>query len=302
MNKAGLFELNAVVAVAAHRSFRGAATELGMSPSALSHAIASLEQRMGVRLFNRTTRSVSLSEAGDVFLARIRPALRDISAAMDSVNQFRDTPTGTLRINTAEGAARQILQPIIFAFLRQYPDMQLDLVTDGRLIDIVAEGFDAGIRLAETVPQDMISIPCGPDQCFAVVATPAYFKAHGKPKTPTDLMSHACIRRRFQSGAIFRWEFEKRGEEIILDVGGPLTLDSDNLMIEAVLQGFGIGYLTEWSVARHLAAGRLVRVLEDWTQAFPGMRLYYPGHRHVPAGLRAFIDLTRKASWTGKTR
>lgn len=302
MNRAGLFELNAVVAVSTHRSFRAAAVELGMSPSALSHAIAALEQRMGVRLFNRTTRSVSLSEAGEVFLTRIRPALRDISAAMDSVNQFRDTPTGTLRINTAEGAARQILQPVIFAFLRQYPDMQLDLVTDGRLIDIVAEGFDAGIRLAETVPQDMISIPCGPDQRFAVVATPAYFEAHGRPKTPADLTSHACIRRRFHSGAIFRWEFEKRGAEMVIDVSGPLTLDSDNLMIEAALQGLGVAYLTEWNVAPHLANRRLERVLLDWTPPFPGMRLYYSGHRHVPAGLRAFIDLTRRAKWPDRKR
>ncbi|WP_374369282.1 LysR family transcriptional regulator [Dongia sp.] len=300
MQKSGLLELNAVVAVADHRNFRAAAAALGLSPSALSHAVAALEGRLGVRLFNRTTRSVSLTEAGERFLARLRPALRDIDAAMDAVNQFRDTPTGTLRLNTSEGAARQILEPVILAFMRDYPDMQVDLVTEGRFVDIVAEGFDAGIRLAEAVPQDMIAVPIGPDQCFAVTASPGYFADHPRPRTPGDLLGHECIRMRKASGGLYHWEFEKHGEEMTLDVKGKLTLDNHHLIRAACLAGAGIAYLNEPFAAADIKAGRLVRVLADWTPPFPGLCLYYPGHRHVPAGLRAFIDLAR--GFTAKTR
>jgi DNA-binding transcriptional LysR family regulator len=296
MPRTGLVELNAVVAVASHRSFRAAATELGMSPSALSHAIAALEQRMGVRLFNRTTRSVSLTEAGEQFLAKVRPALREIAEAIDATNVFRDSPAGTLRLNMSEGAARQILTPIVLEFMRRYPQMQVDLVTQGRLVDIVAEGFDAGIRLAEAVPQDMIAIPCGPEQRYAVVGAPAYFENHAHPKTPGDLVAHECIRGRLPSGAMLKWEFEKRGEQMAVDVKGLLTLDHYELWIEAALEGAGLAYVNEWSVSHEISSGRLVRVLEDWTPPFPGLALYYPGHRHVPAGLRAFIGIIREAA------
>lgn len=296
MLRAGLPELNAVVAVASHRSFRAAAAVLGMSPSALSHAVSTLEQRMGVRLFNRTTRSVSLSEAGEQFLARLRPALREISEAMEAVNQFRDTPAGTLRINTSEGAARMILVPIVLEFLRRYPDMQVDLVTEGRFVDIVAEGFDVGIRSAEAVPQDMIAVPCSPGLSYAVFGSPAYFQGRAPPLTPGDLLSHSCIRSRMPSGTLYHWEFEKRGEEIKIDVPGSLTLDNHNLMIEAALSGAGLAYSSEWAVAGHLAAGRLIRVLEDWTPAYPGICVYYSGHRHVPAGLRAFLGVVREVT------
>src|ERR1700761_8145485 len=190
----GLFELNAVAAISAHRSFRAAATQLGISPSALSHAIAGLEKRLGVRLINRTTRSVSLSEAGERFLARISPALREIAGALEEVNEFRDTPAGTLRINLMERAAHQILRPIVARFLRRYPDMNVELTLEGRIIDIVAEGFDAGIRLAEAVPQDMVAIPCGPDTRFIVVGAPDYFAHAPLPQSPSDLLNHECIR------------------------------------------------------------------------------------------------------------
>lgn len=293
MPKTGLFELNAVVAVSAHRSFRRAATELGMSPSALSHAIAALEQRMGVRLFHRTTRSVSLSEAGELFLARVQPALREIGEAMDAANDFRDTPVGTLRINTSEGAARMVLTPIVFEFMRRYTDMKVDIVTEGRLVDIVADGFDAGIRGAEDVPQDMIAVPCSPPVRFVVVGAPAYFATRKKPRTPADLLGHNCIRSRYPSGAIYKWEFKKRGEEQAIGVNGALTLDNHNLMIEAALQGMGLVWTNEWSVAPHIADGRLVCVLGDWCPSDPGLCLYYSGHRHVPVGLRAFIDVIR---------
>jgi DNA-binding transcriptional LysR family regulator len=296
MQRAGLPELNAVVAVATHRSFRAAAAELGMSPSALSHAVSTLEQRLGVRLFNRTTRSVSLSEAGEQFLARLRPALREISEAMEAVNQFRDTPAGMLRINTSEVAGRMILEPIVLVFLARYPEMRVDLVTEGRFVDIVADGFDAGIRSADAIPQDMIAVPCSPELSFAVIGAPAYFKGRKRPAVPADLLSHNCIRRRMSSGVIYRWEFERRGEELTVDVKGSLTLDNDTLMLEAALKGVGLAYLSEWSVAAQIASGQLIRVLQDWTPAYPGICLYYPGHRHVPAGLRAFIGVIREVT------
>jgi len=294
MKQAGLFELNAVVAVATRRSFRAAAAELGMSPSALSHAIGTLEQRLGVRLFHRTTRSVALSEAGAQFIARIRPALRDIADAIEDINDFRDTPAGTLRLNTSEGAARQILTPLVLRYLALYRDMTVDIVTEGRFVDIVAEGFDAGIRTLDSVPGDMIAVPIGGPQRFCVVATPDYFAGRDLPAVPGDLLGHRCIRRRMPSGAPYRWEFEKGGETLEIDVPGPLILDHDALMLEAALAGTGIAYLIEHAALGHVAAGRLRRVLEDWTPPFPGMALYYPGRRHVPAGLRAFIDLIRQ--------
>jgi DNA-binding transcriptional LysR family regulator len=256
--------------------------------------VAGLEARLGVRLFNRTTRSVSLSEAGERFLARVSPALREIAGALEDVNEFRDTPTGTLRINLKERAAHQILRPIVANFLRRYPDMKVELALEGRAIDIVAEGFDAGIRLAESVPQDMIAVPCGPDSRFIVVGSPDYFARASAPRSPSDLLKHECIRRRMPSGKLYHWEFEKRGEEIALDVPGRLTLDSDALMVEAALEGMGLAFVSDFWVTEHLAAGKLQAVLEDWTPPFPGLRLYYPRHRHMTAGLRAFIDLLRQ--------
>jgi DNA-binding transcriptional LysR family regulator len=290
----GLFELNAVAAISAHRSFRAAATELGISPSALSHAIAGLEKRLGVRLINRTTRSVALSQAGERFLARVSPALREIKGAMEDVNAFRDTPAGTLRINAKERAAHQILRPVVAKYLRRYPDMQVELTMEGRTIDIVAGGFDAGIRLAESVPQDMVAIPCGPDSRFIVVGAPAYFDRASVPRSPADLLAHECIRRRMPSGNLYRWEFEKRGEEIALDVPGRLTLDSDTLMVEAAIDGLGVAFVSDFWVTDQLAAGTLRAVLEDWTPPFPGLRLYYPPHRHMTAGLRAFVDMLKE--------
>ena len=295
MQHAGLFALNAVVAIATHRSFRAAATELGISPSALSHAIAGLEKRLGVRLINRTTRSVALSEAGERFLARVSPALREIAGAMEDVNEFRDTPAGTLRINLKERAAHQILRPVVAKFMRRYPDMNVELTMEGRPIDIVAEGFDAGIRLAEAVPQDMVAIPCGPDTRFIVVGAPGYFARSSVPRSPLDLPAHECIRRRMPSGKLYHWEFEKRGgEQMALDVPGRLTLDNDSLMVEAALEGVGLAFVSDFWVTGHLAAGTLRAVLDAWTPPFPGLRLYYPRHRHMTAGLRAFVDMIRE--------
>jgi DNA-binding transcriptional LysR family regulator len=292
MRSSGLIELDAVLAVARHRGFRAAATELGMSRSALSHAIAALEAKLGVRLFHRTTRSVSLTEAGEQFVSGVAPALGQIREAMERAGSHRETPAGTLRINTSAGAARQ-MEPIVFEYLRRYPDMTVDIVTEGRLVDIVVDGFDAGVRLGELVPQDMISVPLGPNQRFAVVGSLAYFERRPKPRTPADLTRHRCIRSRLPSGGIYRWEFERHGEALAIDGDGPLILD-EPLMLAAARAGFGLAYLTEWNVAADLAAGSLVRVLDEWTPSFPGLSLYYPGRRHVPAGLQALIDLIRE--------
>jgi DNA-binding transcriptional LysR family regulator len=293
MKTSGLGELEAVLAVARHRSFRAAATELDVSTSALSHAVAALETRIGVRLFNRTTRSVSLSEAGAQFVDNVAPALSTIRSAIEQAGSFRDTLSGTLRINTSAGAARQAM-PLFVAFLQRYPDMKLDIVTEGRLIDIVVEGFDAGIRLADTVPQDMIAVPFGDRQRFAVVGSPGYFAQHKPPRTPADLNTHRCIRTRMPSGAIYQWEFERHGETVRIDGKGALTLDESSLMLAAARAGLGLSYLTEWTVAADLEEGTLVRVLEDWTPPLDGLCLYYPGRRHVPAGLRALIDMIRE--------
>jgi DNA-binding transcriptional LysR family regulator len=300
MSKSGLAELNAVIAVSTHRSFRRAAIELGMSPSGLSHAVAALEQRLGVKLFHRTTRSVSLSEAGEQFLARVSPALREISDAIEAVNDFRDTPAGTLRLNSSARAAQLVLMPLVLEFLDRYPQMRIDLVTEGRLVDIVADGFDAGIRSSEAVPQDMVAVPVGPDISFAVIGSLAYFTAHPRPLVPGDLANHECIRSRLPSGTLYRWEFEKRGEELVVDVPGRLTLDDHDLMLQAALAGSGLVYTSEWSVRAHIASGSFIRVLEDWTPAYPGLSLYYPRHRHLPAGLRAFVALIREKNVRGR--
>jgi DNA-binding transcriptional LysR family regulator len=213
---------------------------------------------------------------------------------MERAGSQRETPSGRLRINTSAGAARQMMEPIVFEYLRRYPDMTIDIVTEGRLVDIVVDGFDAGVRLAELVPQDMIAVPLGPDQRFAVVGSPGYFQHRPKPRTPADLSQHRCIRSRLPSGDIYRWEFTRHGEVLAIDGEGPLILDEPNLMLAAARAGIGLAYLSEWNVAADLVAGSLVRVLDEWTPPFPGLSLYYPGRRHVPAGLRALIDLIRE--------
>jgi len=294
MHKSGLVELEAVLAVARHRGFRPAAVELGMSTSALSSAVAGLEARLGVRLFHRTTRSVSLTEAGEQFAARIGPAMSEIRSATEAATSRQQRPAGTLRINAALGAARMVFAPLVVEYLRRYPEMTIDIVTEGRLIDIVAEGYDAGLRPSELVPRDMIRVPIGSDMRMAVVATPDYFARRPEPESPSDLARHQCIRARLPNGAPYRWEFARRGETLHVDVPGNLVLDAPLLMLDAVRAGVGLAHLAEWYVAEDLATGRLVRVLQEWTPPFPGLALYYPAGRHMPAGLRVFIDLIRE--------
>ena len=291
MAKPTLADLTALAAIVAHRSFRKAADELGLSPSTLSHLMRALEASMGVRLLHRTTRSVSPTEAGQRLVERLRPVLRDLDGALAEVEAVRSRPGGTLRINASETAARLLLGSVVPAFLARYPDMSLDLVTDGRLIDIVSEGFDAGVRLGEAVPQDMIAVRLGGDTRFVAVAAPAYLSAHPPLQTPDGLKGHACIRVRMPSGKLYRWEFEKHGQALTVDVSGPLTLDHIGLMADAAGPGLGIAYVPEQAVRSRIERGTLATVLDDWCPWTPGLCLYYPGHRHVPSGLRAFIEV-----------
>lgn len=294
MVKPTLNDLTAFAAVAEHRSFRKAADMLGVSRSSLSHAIAGLERNLGARLLHRTTRSVAPTEAGDRLLRRLKPVLQDLDQALDAVAEEGGHAGGTLRINGGEGGMRLLLERVVPVFLERYPHVSLDLVTDGRLVDIVEQGFDAGIRLAEAVPQDMIAVPLGEDFRFLAVAAPAYVAKAGQPITPDDLPQHSCIRQRLPSGKLYRWEFEKNGQEIAIDVPGVVTLDHTMLMIEAAANGLGIAYVPEIAARSRLDDGRLIALLEDWSPPVGGLRLYYPGHRHVRASLRAFINVMRK--------
>ncbi|RWQ35219.1 MAG: LysR family transcriptional regulator [Mesorhizobium sp.] len=296
MSGPGLPELTALAAIVSHRSFRKAADDLGLSPSTLSHMMRALERDMGVRLLNRTTRSVAPTEVGARLVARLQPPLRDIDAALAEVDNFRSLPAGTLRINSSEIAARMLLKSTVPAFLARYPQVSLDLVTEGRLIDIVAEGFDAGIRLGEAVPQDMVAVRFGGATRFIAVASPSYLAARQAPRVPDDLRNHTCIRFRLPSGKPYRWEFEKHGQEISIDVPGVLTLDHMELMAEAAVGGLGVAYISDKSAQSHIEQGALVSLLEDWCPAIPGLFLYYPGHRLVPPALRAFIDVLKETN------
>ena len=296
MSKPTLADLQSFMMVAARRSFARAAGELGVSRSALSHAMRGLESDLGVRLLHRTTRSVSLTEAGERLLARLRPVLSDLDHVLDDVVRDDQAPRGTLRINGGEGAIRQLLQTVVPRFLALYPQMELDLVADGRLVDVVAEGFDAGVRLGEAVHKDMIAVRVSDDFRFLAVASPRYLREHGRPAAPDDLHAHRCIRQRLPSGKRYRWEFARHGQELAIDPPGPLTLDSNTLMVEAALDGLGIAYVPEPYARAALARRRLVAVLDEWCPAIPGLFLYFPGNRHIPAGLRAFIQLLKETS------
>jgi DNA-binding transcriptional LysR family regulator len=300
MRKIRIAELEAAMAVARRRSFRAASSDLNVSPTVLSQTIAGLEARLGVRLFNRTTRSVSPTNAGEQFLAEVEPAVGAINHAVDTVNTRRDKPVGSLRINTSVGAARRILSPIILEFVRLYPDMQVDLVTEDRLIDIVAEGFDAGVRPGDTVPADMIAVHLEPAQRFAVVGSPTYFEGRAAPETPQDLLHHTCIRARMPSGSMYRWEFEQDGRVITLDVPGQLTLDDASLTLEAALAGTGLAYLANWRLDESVREGKLRRVLDGFIPSSAGLCLYYPSRRYQPAGLRALISFIQDICRSGR--
>ena len=294
MSRVALTDLEAVMAIARRGTFRAAAVDLGVSTTALSHTIAKFESGLGVRLFNRTTRSVSLTDAGRLFIDNVGPSLQGVYDALEVVRARRETPSGLLRINTPPFAARTILSSLVLKFLQRYPEMQVDIVTDGRLIDIVAEGFDMGVRVAKLIPNDMIAISLGQPQRHAIVASPQYLKEQGSPETPLDLLHHACIRVRLPDGTIYRWHLENAGEVVQVDVRGQLTLDEASLARIAVLEGAGIGCFLEQDVVEDIAAGRLVRLLNDWPPPFPGLCIYYPGRRNPSAGLAAFLEMARE--------
>lgn len=293
MNKPTLSDLRAFMAVAEHRSFRRAADLLGITRSTLSHAVRGLEDSVGARLLHRTTRSVSLTEAGERLLGRLDPLMSDLDAALEEVAGEQGHTTGTLRINGGENAIRLLLQTVVPEFLARYPGVELDLVADGRLVDIVQQGFDAGVRLGEAVPKDMVAVRLGPDMRFLAVASPEYLAAHPAPKTPDALMQHQCIRQRLPSGKRYRWEFLKRRQEVAIDVPGALTLDNNQLIVEAAIDGLGIAYVPEPYARAALHDERLVPVLEDWCPTIPGLFLYFPRTRHMSTSLRAFIDMVR---------
>ncbi|KAA9384031.1 LysR family transcriptional regulator [Neorhizobium galegae] len=302
MDQATLKELEAAIAIARRGTFRAASIDLGLSTTALSHTIGRLEAALGVRLFNRTTRSVSLTDAGRLFMQQVAPSLQDLHAALGSVREQRETPSGTIRINAAPFAARSIIKPLVLEFLRRYPDMNVDIVTEGKMVDIVRDGFDLGVRVEGLVPSDMIAVSLGRPQRHAVVGSPEYVEKRGIPIVPPDLLAHSCIRVRLPDGSLFRWRFEKGGEQVQIDVRGQITLDEASLTRTAVLDGAGLGYLFEQDILPEIEVGQVIRVLADWTPSYPGLCLYYPGRRNLSAGVRAFLELARELSRTGDTR
>jgi DNA-binding transcriptional LysR family regulator len=293
MNRHSLIELEAVLAIVRCGSFRAAALDLGMSTTAISNAVGKLERELAVRLFNRTTRSVSLTYAGRIFVAQIKSALEDIQKAMNTARSQQETPSGTLRINAFATVARDIMSPLVLTYLQRYPQVHIDLVTEGRLVDVVAAGFDLGVRSADLVPSDAIAIPLGQLRRMAVAASPAFFENRAIPQVPQELLTYPCARVRLPNGALFRWRFEKDGEELQLDVEGPITLDEASLARIAVTNGVGIGYFMETDIRDDIAAGRLVRILEDWTPPLAPLCLYYSNRRNSSAAFQAFIALAR---------
>jgi DNA-binding transcriptional LysR family regulator len=294
---ADLGDLTAFVTVARAGGFREAARASGGSASSFSEAVRRLETRLGVRLFNRTTRSVAPTEAGARLLDRLGPALGEVEAALDVVNGFRDRPAGTLRLNVPVAAARLVLPRIVPPFLAAFPDIRLEVIAEDSFVDVLAAGCDAGIRYEERLEQDMIAIPIGPrEQRFATAASPAYLDRRGRPVHPSDLLGHACLLGRFTSGAMSVWEFEREGKIVTVDPTGPLVVrvgGATDLAVEAAIAGCGVIQLFEDWLRPHFNSGALEPVLEGWWQRFSGPFLYYPGRRHLPAPLRAFIDFTR---------
>lgn len=292
-----LGDLNAFLAVARARGFREGARFTGTSASGLSEAVRRLEARLGLRLLNRTTRSVSPTEAGQRLLDRLGPALGEVEAALDALGSLRDTPTGTLRLNVPVSAARLVLPRLVPAFLAAHPGIRLEVTAEDSFVDVLGAGCDAGIRYDERLEQDMIAVPIGPRrQLFATAASPAYLDRHGRPEHPRDLMAHACLRGRFPSGVMPPWEFEREGEVVRVDPSGPLLVSlggAVELAVEAAIAGTGIIHLFEDWLRPHLDRGALEPVLAPWWQPFSGPFLYYPGRRLVPAPLRAFIDFIK---------
>ena len=294
MPRDNLNDLTAFLAVARENSFTKAAAQLGVSQSALSHTVRALEERLGVRLLTRTTRSVSPTEAGERLMRSIGPRLDEIEAELTALSALREKPSGTVRITAGEHAADAVLWPAIARLLPDYPDIKVEIIVDYGLTDIVAERYDAGVRLGEQVARDMIAVRIGPDQRMAVVGSPAYFAKRPKPRTPQDLTAHNCINLRLPTyGGLYAWEFEKAGRELKVRVEGQLIFNTAGLRMNAVLAGLGLAYLPEDQVRAPLARGELVRVLADWCPPFPGYHLYYPSRRQATPAFSLLVDALR---------
>jgi len=295
MTRQNVPDLLAFLAVARERSFTRAAAKLGVSQSALSHTIRGLEERLGLRLLTRTTRSVAPTEAGARLFRTVGPRFEEIDAELAALTELREKPAGTIRITTGEHAAEAILWPALAEFLPRYPDIKVELIVDYGLTDIVAERYDAGVRLGEQVAKDMIAVRIGPDFRMAVVGAPSYFERRSKPKQPQDLTAHDCINIRLPTyGGIYAWEFEKRGRELKVRVDGQWVFNSAALRLNAVLAGFGLAYLPDDQVRSHLGKGKLIRVLEDWCAPFPGYHLYYPSRRQPTPAFALLVDALRR--------
>ncbi|WP_133748811.1 LysR family transcriptional regulator [Pseudomonas sp. LP_7_YM] len=296
---ADIQDLMAFVAVVKAGGFREGARASGKSASSLSDAVRRMESGMGVRLLNRTTRSVLPTEAGARLMERIVPALAEVESALDVVNDFRDRPAGTLKLNVPASAARLVLPAIITPFLQAHPDIRLEIIVEESFVDMLAAGCDAGIRYDERLEQDMIAVPIGPRfQRFATAASPAYLDARGRPQHPRDLLEHACLRGKFPSGAMPLWEYEKDSETVRVDPTGPLVVNiagAVDLAVQSAIDGLGVVFLFEDWLRPHLESGALEPVLEDWWQTFTGPLLYYPGRRYVPSPLRAFVDFIKRS-------
>lgn len=294
MKRDELSDLASFAAVAEQGSFTRAAAQLGMSQSALSHAMKALEERLGVRLLARTTRSVSTTEAGERLLRSLRPAFEDIASGLNALGAMRDQPSGTVRLTATKHAIATVLMPRLGSFLSDYPDVLVEPVVEDSLTDIVLKRFDAGIRFGELVEKDMIAVRVGPDMRMAVVASPSYFAGHPPPRTPRELARHRCISyRSTHTGGLLPWEFEEKGRPFELRVEGPLVFNDGDLILDAALAGHGVAWVYADAVTEHVAAGRLTRVLEKWCPPFPGYYLYHPSRRQTPPALSALIAAIR---------
>ncbi|MBT2245618.1 LysR family transcriptional regulator [Sphingobium sp. BHU LFT2] len=296
LSRADLADFLYFLAIARHGSFRRAASEMGVTTSALSHAMAGLEARRGVRLLNRTTRSVTLTAAGEDLRAAIEGPLESIGDAAENLNRYRDAPTGRIRINVLEDAAALLLEPVMPHFVERYPEVVVDISVSNRMVDVIASGFDAGIRYGGTVPEDMIAQRLSPDIRWVAAASPAYLAKHGAPSTPDDLRHHRCVRIRLGNDQLYHWEFERGTEAVAVDAPGSIIVDSSHAAVGFGLNDVGIIYGAEPVLRPHLASGALTLVLGDWASMGPGFHLYYSGRRQLPTGLRLLKQLIREVA------
>ena len=300
MSQARLDSFDVFVSIVRCGGFRAAALERGVSSSALSQTMNALEEALGIRLLNRTTRSVSPTEAGQRLLERLAPALSDIRLAIAEVDELRDSPAGTIRLNAPAPAVDHLLCPLAFAFMDAYPDVKIEIISDAAVIDIVEQGFDAGVRFGKQLAQDMIALPLGPPLRYAIVASPDYIEKHGQPQTPHDLVGHDCIKRRFPGGTLVTWRFTDGNEEMEISPTGRLTVSSAHNELQAALAGRGIAHVIDDYAKPHTSSGRLVELLSEWSPILPHWFLYYPSRRLPSAAMRAFLDYMRSYDWQGR--